>query len=71
MISTDRWAMVPIALGMILLAAGASDSHEFVASARDEDWFLLVRADLELYMGMSLLCGLQPRWGRLLGTGRE
>jgi len=61
----DRWSFVPIALGLILLAGWAADSHELVASAGGDDWWLFVRAELELSGGLWLLCGVSPRWARI------
>jgi hypothetical protein len=50
-----RWPLVPTVLGMILFAAGAADGHDLIISARDADWVLLVRAELELLGGVWLL----------------
>ena len=58
----DRWPLVSITLGLLLLAAGTADGRELVTSGRDEDWSLVVRAELEFYGGLWLLCGLFPRW---------
>ena len=63
---TDRWSVVPLTLGMILLAAGAANNYELATSSRDMDWFLLLRADLQLLLGLWLLCGLRPRWVRIV-----
>ena len=62
---SDRWSFVPTALGFLLLAAGAADGHELVMSSGDEEWSLLVRANLELLVGFWLVCGLAPRWARI------
>ncbi len=48
-------------IGGLLLVAGAADGHDLVVSAREADWMLLLRADLELLGGLWLLSG---RWGR-------
>jgi poly(3-hydroxybutyrate) depolymerase len=61
----DCWSFVPIVLGSILLAGWAADSHELVTSAGDDDWWLFVRAELELSGGLWLLCGVYPRWSRI------
>jgi poly(3-hydroxybutyrate) depolymerase len=63
----DRWSFVSIALGSILLAAWAADSHELVTSAGNDNWWLFVRAELELFGGLWLLCGGSPRWARISG----
>ena len=40
-----RWSLVPLVLGLCLVAAGAADGHDLVISSRDSDWTLLARAD--------------------------
>jgi hypothetical protein len=64
-IGRDRGSFVPTALGSILVAAGAADGHELLAWVRDKDWSLLARAEMESCAGLSLLCGLAPRWTRI------
>ncbi|WP_237722756.1 carboxylesterase family protein [Singulisphaera acidiphila] len=59
-----RWPFVPTALGLLILAAGAADGHALAASSGDTDWFLLARAEVELYGGLWLLGGLSPQWTR-------
>jgi poly(3-hydroxybutyrate) depolymerase len=64
----DRWSFVPTALGLILVAAGVADGHELMTWFRDENWYLLARAELEFYGGLWLLCGLTSRWTRISAT---
>jgi hypothetical protein len=61
---SPRCSSVPTVLGSLLLAAGAADSHDLIVSARDADWALLIRADLEWLAGIWLLSG------RFTGAGR-
>ena len=61
---TDRWSVVPLVLGLILLAAGSAGTHELLTSGRDDDWLILLRTDVQLLLGLWLLCGLKPRWVR-------
>jgi dienelactone hydrolase len=63
-----RWSLVPTVLGMLLFAAGAADGHDLVISARDADWALLVRAELELLAGVWLLSGRLTSMARLVAT---
>ena len=63
--ATVRGSIVPWALGMLLVAAGAADGHELVVSAREADWGLLLHADLELLGGFWLLSGRFPRAARI------
>jgi pimeloyl-ACP methyl ester carboxylesterase len=60
-----RWSWVASALGFFLFAAGAADAHDLVISARDADWSLLARADLELLGGCWLLSGRFARGARI------
>ena len=64
-VSRHRLAFVPIALRMLLVAAGAADGHELVTSG-DADWPLLIRADLELLGGFWLLSGRLLREARIV-----
>ena len=64
-LTIDHWPFVPRILGIVLVAAGAADGHDLVVSARDADWFLLIRADLELLGGFWLLSGRFPRGARI------
>jgi pimeloyl-ACP methyl ester carboxylesterase len=53
-----RWPFVPLALGMLLAAAGAADGHDLVAEARDHaEWCLLIGAVVGLLGGFWLLSG--------------
>ncbi len=61
----DRWSIVPTALGLLLLAAGAADGRELVMWDWDDDRWLFARAELELLGGLWLLCGIAPRWARI------
>lgn len=65
----DRWSLVPIALGLILLAAWAADAYELVSSARDDDWSLFARAESAYLGGLWLLCGFAPRRARISAIG--
>jgi Dienelactone hydrolase family len=60
MTASDRWSIVPWVLGGLLFAAGAADGHELI-SARDANWPLLVRTELEVLGGFWLLSGRCPR----------
>lgn len=62
----SRWPFVPGILGIVLFAAGAADGHDLAVSARDADWRLLIRADLELLGGLWLLSGRSPRGARIV-----
>jgi pimeloyl-ACP methyl ester carboxylesterase len=53
-------------VGMLVLAAGAADGHDLRVSARDTDWALLVRADLEILGGVWLLSGRFLRAARIV-----
>jgi pimeloyl-ACP methyl ester carboxylesterase len=60
-----RGPVIPSIIGMILIAAGAADAHDLVTSARDADWRLLTRADLEILGGFWLLSGRFPAAARI------
>jgi poly(3-hydroxybutyrate) depolymerase len=60
------WSNVPTVLGLALLAAAAADNHELMTWARETDWSLLVRADLELFSGLWLLYGRSPQRTRIV-----
>lgn len=69
--SSGRWEIVPILLGLVLVAAGAADGHRLVVE-RSSDWTLLGRADVELLGGLWLLGGWKARAARgvaLAGMG--
>lgn len=65
----ERWSIFPTALGLILLAAWAADGHELVASARDDDWSLVARAESAYLGGLWLLGGFSLRWARISAIG--
>jgi pimeloyl-ACP methyl ester carboxylesterase len=50
-------SFVPSILGVFLFAVGAADGHDLVVSARDADWPLLTRSELELLGAFWLLSG--------------
>jgi hypothetical protein len=62
-----RWRLMPVVVGMFLLAAGAADGHELV-TARNADWPLLIRADLEWLGGVWLLSGRFSRAARIIAV---
>jgi poly(3-hydroxybutyrate) depolymerase len=64
----DRSSFVPMIFGSILLAAGAADGHELMRWARDDDWWLFVRTELEFLGGLWFLGGISPRWARISAT---
>jgi pimeloyl-ACP methyl ester carboxylesterase len=61
----SRGSFVPLLVGIFLFAAGAADGHDLAVSARDADWPLLIRADLELLGGLWLLSGRFARGARI------
>jgi poly(3-hydroxybutyrate) depolymerase len=65
----DCWSIVPIVLGVILLAAWAADGHELLTSTRNDDWWLVTRSEFAYLGGLWLLCGLAPRWARTSAIG--
>jgi poly(3-hydroxybutyrate) depolymerase len=61
----ERWSIAPTVLGLVLLASAAADGHTIVILARDDDWRLFVRFELEFLSGLWLLGGLLSRWARI------
>jgi hypothetical protein len=62
----ERLPFVLRTLGLLLIAAGTANGYGLMTPVDYDNWSLLVRAELESYGGLWLVCGLSPRWARIL-----
>ncbi len=56
----SRWRAVSLALGFLMLAAGAADCRQLLLSPRAQDWSSIARFEFELYGGLWLIAGEVP-----------